>query len=488
MLRRSVSAAALWLFVAGVGFVTVAAAAFGSSPIVAVLPAVFAAILYATVRVPLRWSAIALLTILLTVDGPADGAGLWHSPFVALGEWLQNASALRLSGIEWIAIFLLGVHVFRGATGSQIDGFDRLPTARILKDFLFLYVVGTIFIYVNGLLRGGDVALWKLRNLLQVPLLFLLFNAAFRGPLDHQVLGRVIVFAALVRSAFAAWIQYVVAPRATGGPVDFATSHADSALFTVTVILLLSTLIEHGRRALRQVLWLLPPVLIGIVANRRRIAWIIVLISLAVMWRVNPKTAWKRRLRRSAILALPIVALYVAVGWGGRSSLFAPLNAFRTVSETTDLSTLWRDIENWNISMSIREGPVIGIGLGQEYTEVMYNGEMSRAYAEYRAWPHNSVLGLLLFGGLLGFTAIWLPHAVTVFLAVRSCRFALLPEDRTASVACLAAIVAVMVLAYGDLGLNFMECRVFMALAMAVTGKLAVATGAWPCRSPPAHT
>jgi len=475
VLRRSVSAAALWLFVAGVGFVTVAAAAFGSSPIVAVLPAVFAAILYATVRVPLRWSAIALLTILLTVDGPADGAGLWHSPFVALGEWLQNASALRLSGIEWIAIFLLGVHVFRGATGSQIDGFDRLPTARILKDFLFLYVVGTIFIYVNGLLRGGDVALWKLRNLLQVPLLFLLFNAAFRGPLDHQVLGRVIVFAALVRSAFAAWIQYVVAPRATGGPVDFATSHADSALFTVTVILLLSTLIEHGRRALRQVLWLLPPVLIGIVANRRRIAWIIVLISLAVMWRVNPKTAWKRRLRRSAILALPIVALYVAVGWGGRSSLFAPLNAFRTVSETTDLSTLWRDIENWNISMSIREGPVIGIGLGQEY-------------AEYRAWPHNSVLGLLLFGGLLGFTAIWLPHAVTVFLAVRSCRFALLPEDRTASVACLAAIVAVMVLAYGDLGLNFMECRVFMALAMAVTGKLAVATGAWPCRSPPAHT
>jgi O-antigen ligase len=344
-----------------------------------------------------------------------------------------------------------------------------------------LYVAGVLYAEIHGILRGLPSVPWKVRSLLQVPVLFLLFQVSFRGPSDHRLLGRVIVWSAAVKAILAIWVQYVVAPK-TGGPLDYATNHGDSVLFAVAAFILVAQLSERpGRNRWRTSALVLPILLVGMVANGRRIVWVMLATTLLVLYLITEWGAWKRRATRGVLIALPIMALYVAAGWTSTSAIFAPIKTFRTVSDgSIDASTLWREIENWNIAMSLKEQPILGVGLGGEYTEFRANGDLSAVFPEYRGWPHNSVLGLLFLAGLVGFSALWMLNAAPVFLAARAYRLAEAPDDRTAGLAVIAAVISCMSLAYGDLGPNFVQYRIFLALALMVSGKLAVATGAWP--------
>jgi O-antigen ligase len=196
-----------------------------------------------------------------------------------------------------------------------------------------------------------------------------------------------------------------------------------------------------------------------------------------------PARAWKRRLARRALLAAPVVLLYVAVGWDRGGRLFAPVQTLRTLTDPgVDSSTRWREIENWNLAVSMRAHPVLGLGLGGEYVEVARNDDISTVFAEYRAWPHNSVLALLLFAGPLGFTALWAVLPLVLFLAARAYPRSRSADDRVAALACIATAIGCAVLAFGDTGAHFVQYRVLLGVAVAVSGKLAVATGAWPAR------
>jgi O-antigen ligase len=171
----------------------------------------------------------------------------------------------------------------------------------------------------------------------------------------------------------------------------------------------------------------------------------------------------------------------VVVGWNRGSGLFAPLAVVRSVGDASiDLSTQWREIENWNICASIRAHPIAGIGLGGEYTEHMRNASLTGLYSDFRAWPHNSVLGLILLCGAVAFAALWSLFAFTVYLAVRAYRATDDPDLRVAALTCVAAVIGCLVMAYGDTGANLSQYRIFGGLALAVAAKLSVTTGAWP--------
>jgi hypothetical protein len=48
--------------------------------------------------------------------------------------------------------------------------------------------------------------------------------------------------------------------------------------------------------------------------------------------------------------------------------------------------------------------------------------------------------------------------------------------------ACVGAAVACLVLAWGDTGAHYPQYKIFVALGVAVSSRLVVATGAWPGR------
>jgi O-antigen ligase len=480
---------------------TALAVASGVGPAFALVPAALAGAVWAIVKAPLRWSAAAFLVLGLAVDDTSETQGQWRTPLAFLGDLFHNrldlvtgVSAeglgadlvlvpLGVTGMEVLVLALLLVWAHRKATGTSLDESGRVGSASVLRALLVVYTAAVVLAVANGVLHGQSVVPWKVRNLLHPILLYVVFDAAFRGPADHALLARVVVFAAAVRSVLAVIVQRI-AIADTGGKYLTATSHGDSVLFAVATYLVIVDVLERleSRRVARAAL-LLPLLAAGMQQNGRRLVWVMLVLMLLVAYLITPMVGWKRWLTRVALVVLPVLSLYVAVGWNRGGRIFGPVQTLRGVTDTSyDHSAYWREVENWNIAMSMRERPLLGLGLGGSYTEHMHNDDISSAYAEYREWPHNTVLGQLLLLGLFGFVAVWSLFAALAFLAVRSYLLAREKDHRVAALTCLGAVVACHVLAYGDTGAHYPQYKILVALALAVAGKLAVATGAWPAR------
>lgn len=457
----------------------------------AILPVLLAASVYAATRVPLRYPAQLLLLLLLVVDDREGAAfGQWHTPLVGLGDLLHGRidavlgiSGLPVTGMEVILALLLSVWFYRWLTRSRIDAVGKTEPAGVLRSVLALYVAAVAFATLYGLARGLPLAPWKVRNLLHPVALALLFLAAFRGPRDHLAIGRLVVLSACIRAVLAIVVQRIAIAE-TGGRYAHATSHGDSVLFAVAIVLVVAGILERPSR--RRLLWAVPALLlllVGAFENQRRLVWVMLLMALGAAYLFSPMKRWKRSLTRVLLLGAPVIGLYVGVGWNRGNRVFAPIQTLRSVVDTSaDRSAYWREVENWNISMTMRQKPLMGLGLGGQYAEFMSNDDVTAGYKEYREWPHNTFLGLLLLMGLFGFTAISVLPALVVFLSVRSYRLAATLDQRVAAFGCLAAVVSCQVLAWGDTGAHYPQYKVFAALAVAVSARLAVATGAWPAR------
>jgi O-antigen ligase len=491
--RAGLASAGYYGLLLAVAAGTVVAAAVGTAnPLVAVAPVLLAAGAYAMTRVPLRWSASALILLLLIPDLSDETKRQWRTPMARLGDLVNlkldavaGIPGAAVTGMEVIAAFLFVVWLRRRATGSRMDAAGQVRPASVLRELLVLYVAAVLVAEAIGLARGFPLAPWKLRFLLHPPLLVGLFLIAFRGPRDHLLIGRIVVVAACVRSVMAFAVQRI-ATAETGGRYSYATSHGDSVLFSVAIFLLIVDFLERlDRPRLIRVVLIVPILLMGGIENQRRTFWVMLLLMMVAVYFLTPRNAWKLSLTRLAVLAAPLVVLYVGVGWYRSEQIFAPVKSLRTVMEPSrDRSAYWRDVENWNVAMSMRQMPLTGLGLGGRYTEVMRNDDVSFFYKEYRDWPHNTFLGLLLLMGPFGFTAVSALGALAIFLSIRSYRMATTPDHRVAALGCLCAVIACQVMAWGDLGASFPQYKVFSALAVVLSAKLAVVTGAWPARAP----
>jgi hypothetical protein len=479
---------------AGVGIATcVAVIAGNGNPALAVVPVALATALYVMAKAPLRVSVSALVLLVLSLDRSGDAAGIWNTPVAIIGDLLSNTLQhvirvpIPVSGLDLAAVYLLAVGALRGATRAEAEQQARSRAAGAISQFLWLYVLGLAFADLNGAVRGAGVGLYKLRQLLQIPLLFLLFDRALRTPRDLRLVGRVVVLAACIKSVLALAVQELVAPALTGGQLAHATNHGDSVLFSIAIFLVVVDFTErvHPHRW-RRIGVILPLLVLGVIANDRRVAWVMLAVSLVTAYVLSPPRRWKRALTRGVLIGAPVLALYVAVGWERAGGIFVPVHTIRSLTDSSiDSSAFWRDVENWNIAVSLREQPILGIGLGREYTEHMKGDDISSIFADFRAWPHNSVLGLLLFAGPIAFTAIWSLFGFTAFLAIRAYRVAVRPDERAAALGCVATVIACAVLAFSDTGAYHPQYRIFSALALAIAGKVAVSSGAWPRRAVP---
>jgi hypothetical protein len=380
---------------------------------------------------------------------------------------------------------LFGLAIYRKATGSTIDGADGAPSASCLGPCLLGAFLGLGFMWVWGVvLRHGDFrnSLWQMRQLVYMPMLAFLFHATFRGPSDHRLLGAITVFAACLKVAFGLWV-YIVIFRPLNERPAFTNTHSDSMLFVTAAVIVVAR--WHERRDVPGwlLLALLPWLGLGMFVNNRRIVYVSLALALLALYFIVPWGAVKRAVTRVMILCLPIIPLYMAAGWNSNSKVFKPVQTVKSVvSGDANASTATRDIENYNLFVTLRTNPLLGTGFGHEYIEQVQAHSIAEIFPQYRFIPHNALMGLVAFGGLVGFTLVWMPMLVGIFLAVRSYRFAHRPVDRAAALTVVAVIIAFVNQAFGDMGLQSWMGTFLLACALTVAGKLAVAVGAWPQR------
>jgi O-antigen ligase len=444
-------------------------------------------------RHSLRLPALLLFCLLLGVDNPAErpADGMWVPPFAPLGSALfdtlnkvTGVNALRFAVVDVLLLSMLALVIYRKVIRRHLD--EGVPTASCIAVICTLSLVATAGLELWGLATGGDFknSLWQVRQIAYVPLIAMLFHGALRGPDDHRFLGGALMIIACIKTAIGLYFYEVICRPLNTKPA-YVTTHSDSMLFVLAVVCAIA--LWNERRTIGS--WLLclvgvPIAMLGMIINNRRLAYVELAASLIAILCIVPWTAPKRALARGAILLLPAALAYAFVGWSSNSSVFRPVQIARSViSSEKDRSTQTRDIENFNLYWTLKQDPVLGQGFGHEYAEVSHADDISVIFQQYRFVPHNSLLGLWAFGGLLGFTAIWMPLVVAVYLARRSYARAQRPEDRTAALVVISTVIVFCVQAYGDMGMQSWEGAVLVGVSLAVVGKLAVSVGAWPAWS-----
>lgn len=463
----------------------------GGSPLVLMGLLLAAAAVWAVWRAPLRWPAIGLLLATLLIDDPSARpfAGAWTSPLAPVADLLYEnlhrftgIEALRFSLLELLVLALLGLALLRRILGTaardEVAPAPALFTGAVVGAFLTL-----LLLLAWGLARGGDFrsSLWQLRQLLFLPLVTLLFLVSLRGPRDFKLLGTLLVASALIKTGLGVWINETVFRPLNVRP-PFVTTHADSMLFALALVAVVVAWNERRSRRTWAILLLAGPLLLlAMRVNNRRLVFVEAGAALAMVFTLVPWTGLKRAVARVFILAVPVCALYLAVGWDSTSRIFRPVQMVRSIVQPeTDRSTAMRDIENYNLTVTFRSSPLIGLGFGHPYVEQVRADDISEIFSLYRYIPHNSVLGLWAFCGLFGFAALWLPMMSGLFLAVRAYHLAADPLLRTAALTAASMVVIHLLQAWGDMGTQAWSGVFLMGACLASAAQLAVAMGAYP--------
>jgi len=463
------------------------------------LPVVYALAIYAMARLPLRVSMMALMFLALTVQDASDRSAAvdFEPPLYNLGVMLfthlnaadrtVGATWASFSGMDLGLVALIVIAAYRRATNSNIDRAGGIPTPAPLIRLAFLSLAGTAWVWLFGMLRGGDfrMSLWQLNRVMYVPIVFLLFQAGLRGPKDLAALWKVVIVAAVYKAFLALYVvRFVSVPLdpLTGSTVPaWATSHQDSILFATAFVAVLAMIVERAyrRKTLKWYLLLLAVIGVGTWANNRRTAWVqIAAVFITVYFLTDPNNPVKRKIRRGLYTAVPFLALYFFVGWDSTSRIFKPARIMRSIVDAqSDSSSLWRELENFNLIQTIRHNPIFGTGYGHGYEEVITLPFVDYDLELYA--PHNSLLGIWAYAGLVGYTTLTLLWAVGVYFAVRAYQSAKEPVQRAAALVCFGTILIYMVQCWGDLGIGAWIGIFTVSAAIAVAGKLAVGAREW---------
>jgi O-antigen ligase len=243
---------------------------------------------------------------------------------------------------------------------------------------------------------------------------------------------------------------------------------------------------NSGKKATRAALVFLPILVAGTMANNRRLAWVQVGLVFVTVYIVSRPTPFKRLIRRTVLAILPVAVVYLALGWNVQySTVFKPVKMIRSVVDAkSDGSSEWRELENYDLIMTYRDHSLFGVGFGNPYEEIVVLPKVN--YSLERFAPHNSLLGVWCFTGVVGFAGLTLLWISGVYFAMRAYYHSTDRTHRVAALVSFAAVLVYMLQSWGDLGLASTNGAFIMGCALACAGKLAAANGQWgtPTRAP----
>jgi hypothetical protein len=460
---------------------------FPTAPVLALVPPIAAGAAWAVWKLPLKWPLAGLMLLAVTLDDPGDRAYVheWHSPFYAAGHFFFTNVAW-FTGFELSLVGLAVLMVVRRIiTVDPREAVDpRAPGAPRPMRFSLLLSAGSIaWLVVLGLVHGGVFreALWQFRGLLTIPLAATLAIYAFDFPKDLKLLVRVLAIGSVVKTALGMYFVYVICKPRGIDPAN-TTGHNDSMIFVISASIALLMLWERPRwqHLFIGLLWL-AVVFEAMVLNDRRIAYVDLAFVAAVVFIVSPRHRAKRFLMRAAVVMLPLVLVYGAVGWNSRgSAVFKPVLKVRSIiapveNTEEESSNVERDIENFNLLRSWQRNMFLGQGFGSAFDQVLPSNDFGQS--NFGHLGHNSVLWLMWIGGALGFTGVLLYIGVAAYALGRTLRVTRAWQERVALFAALAIFITYLMQAFGDMGMLSVQFDFFLAAAIAIIGRFTVKKG-----------
>src|ERR1700722_13925764 len=154
----------------------------GASARVGARPAVRSRVAW---HLPLRYPALTLVFLALTLENPSDApsCGVWRSPLYAFGRLLLAhlnltfpSRALIFSGMDVLLVLLFLVVLVRRVTGSRAEA-QALTPARSMGRSAWICIGGAACMWLYGVSRDDfDMAnsLWQVQRVVYLPIVLFL--------------------------------------------------------------------------------------------------------------------------------------------------------------------------------------------------------------------------------------------------------------------------------------------------------------------------
>ena len=481
-----------------IGFVllwTIASLFSTGDTFLSIVPLVIVILCYLLVALPLRAHLFALIFLASLSDAVPislpDKGGVWVPPFYLLYKlFFDNLNtllpipALRFSLTDVLYVFCIVLIVIRTGMKIRIDSRAReRSTWGLYAVLLVLFAAVACWGVYGVIVKHGDFkqALWQTRQMMWLPFVIALCSYTMRGPRDFMLAINLMIVATCIKTLIAVKFFFGVAR-----PLDFEpatlTSHFDSVLMVVAFMAFVIRFL-HGAtwKNLGILLVVGGWIMLGIVLNNRRLAFVNIPVGLVVVLFML-RGPVKKGMKKVSVVLVPLLVAYVMIGQNSTKTIFKPARQMMSVSSQDDRSSGTRDIENFNLIWTIKPNKILGAGWGHEYVEYVRADDISQYFGQYKFIAHNSVLWLFTVGGLVGFTIMWMPVVLGIFFARRAYTFARSSIERSTAAMSLVMLTTYMMQAWGDMGVMGLTSTLTASLAIAMSAKLCVMTGAFPAR------
>ena len=266
--------------------------------------------------------------------------------------------------------------------------------------------------------------------------------------------------------------------------LEAVTAHEDVVFFDLALAMAALVIALRIRSKLGYALLALQPLVIGAeLLTQRRVAFITLLGVLVVVALMT----YREQPRRTVLLvgaAAFVFALYAGVFWERSGALAEPARALRSVIDPGSrsardlLSDFWREIENTNISYTVRQLPLTGVGLGQQYLLQQAPPPLATTFVYWRFITHNAILWIWLKAGPLAAFAWWFLVAQAIIVGGTLYRRLADPRLKLAAAMPITLIVMQVIFSSVDLGLTYSRTMIVLGVALGLTTPLA----AWAAR------
>jgi hypothetical protein len=408
-----------------------------------------------------------------------DIAGL--APLTAGTHFYENLSGfsdvpLRLSASDLLALLTFVSWALRRAVGANAP-VRAGPFGWGIAAYASAFVLGTII----GVSRGGQWDLLATLNEVRGPVYvcLLYFVSANLVRTRAQLLAVLCEFVLLVGvKAFQALGNYA---QMLSGPerLEAVTAHEDVIFFDAAIALAVLMALLHVRGKLFYVLVSLQPlILVANMVATRRVAFAALAAAFAV---VALLSAVERPRATGLVLGVGVLVfgIYAATFWDQTGPLAEPARVIRevvdpySISERDRSSNVWRDIENANIAYTVRQLPLTGVGVGQEYLFQREPPSGPGTFTYWRLTTHNAVLWPWLKAGPYGAFAFWLLVTQVVVFGLQLYRRLDDPILRAAAAFPVLLTVAQVVFSSFDLGLTYSRTMIVLGVALGLAAPLA---------------
>lgn len=388
--------------------------------------------------------------------------------------WPPSLQGLPDRPIGFFMLFILLVFIIHGLLKRQ----KPLQGGELLLPFL-LFLACVIWGIVHGLATGGDLKITvnEVRSFWYLFVGYLLAYNLIRSKKQLYYFFWFVIICAGIKALEGFYI-YVVVIHGDRAATHAIMSHEESYFWiSILLLIMLFSLHHKYRPQFYTALALIPFLLISLVANNRRADEVALLVGMLVAWVlmfvINPKA--RKSLVVFLVSTLLIAGAYVGVFYNRQGAFSEPahsiVSVFRPDNEGDASSNQYRDIENYDLTYTVKLNPM-GTGFGKQFLQPFLLPDISEFDEYYNYIPHNTIYWVWMRLGPIGYLALWYLFGAII---VRGCIYARRLKDnylQLIAIFIVSMVIMEIIVAFADYQLFFYRNVIYVGMLAGILMKL----------------